>query len=177
MKKTISATISGSAFMLEEDAYEILKKYIDEIKIRLDDEEGKSDIITDVEYRISELLHEYGAGSIRAVTKEMVDRVIATIGNPAVFEEEETKHSNKIPLPDRKLMRDPRNKVLGGVCSGLGLYFGIDTAIVRIIMLLVLICYGSGIIIYLIMWIVIPNPQTATDYKILDNMTINQKKL
>lgn len=57
---------------------------------------------------------------------------------------------------EKKLQRDTQNKVIGGVCSGLAHYFGIDVAIVRVLFAIALLCFSTGFWIYLILWIVMP---------------------
>jgi len=175
MKKTITANISGTAFTLEEDAYRDLNAYIDDIAERVSEQDGGADIADDIESRISELLHEWGAGGMRVVTVQMADRVKATIGDPEIFGNPDFGKTYKNDKPMRKkLMRDTRHKVLGGVCSGLGLYFGIGAAIMRAFALILIFCFGTGFMAYLILWIAMPKPTTPADFKILEEMDAKQ---
>lgn len=74
----------------------------------------------------------------------------------------------------KKLMRDTRHKVLGGVCSGLGLYFGIGAAVMRALALILIICFGTGVMAYIILWIVMPKPKTSYDFRLLEEMDAKQ---
>ena len=60
----------------------------------------------------------------------------------------------------RRLFRDPDNKAVGGVCSGLAAFLNIDTTVIRIILLLALLLYGTGLILYIVLWIVVPLAKT-----------------
>lgn len=170
MKRTMTANISGTAFTLEEDAYRELTAYIDDIAERLSGQDGVSDIIDDIESRINELLREWGAGGLRVVTLSMVDRIKATIGDPRIFGDPNFGKSYK----GKKLMRDTRHKILGGVCSGLGLYFGVGAVIMRVFALILMFCFGTGFLAYLILWIVMPRPVTSSDFRILEEMDARQ---
>ncbi|MDE6183495.1 MAG: PspC domain-containing protein [Rikenellaceae bacterium] len=171
MKRTTTVNISGTAFCIEEEAYCQLNGYLMEITERLSNQPDAAEIIEDIESRISELLREYGAGTIRVVTTPMIDRVKSTLGSPEVFADNDyDKSRENKKMENKKLFRDTRHKVLGGVCSGLGLYFNIDPVIIRVVMLILVICFGTGIFAYLIMWIIMPRPKTEEDFKIMGNM-------
>ena len=175
MKRTMTANISGTSFMLDEDAYRELNAYMDDISARLSGQDGREDIVDDIESRISELLHEWGAGGLRVVTLSMVDRVKATIGDPEIFGDPDFGKTYKNDRPmGKKLMRDTRHKVLGGVCSGLGLYFGIGAAVMRALALILIICFGTGVMAYIILWIVMPKPKTSYDFRLLEEMDAKQ---
>ena len=76
-----------------------------------------------------------------------------------VLPEVEVEEDSKI----KKLYRDPEDRVLGGVASGLAAYFGADKAVIRLLFVLSILLGGSGIIIYLILWIITPEAQTITE--------------
>ena len=63
----------------------------------------------------------------------------------------------------RKLFRNPDDKKLGGVCSGLALYLGIDPAVMRLIFLISFFFFGTGLLIYLLLWIILPEARTVTE--------------
>jgi phage shock protein PspC (stress-responsive transcriptional regulator) len=58
--------------------------------------------------------------------------------------------------PVKRLMRSSRDKKIGGVCAGLGDYFGLDPNIIRVVWLLAIFCAGAGFLVYIILWIVLP---------------------
>lgn len=175
MKRTMTANISGTVFTFEEDACRELNAYIDDIAERLSGQVGSSDIVDDIESRIRELLCEWGAGGPRVVTLSMVDRIKATIGAPEIFGSPDfgKTYRNDKPM-GKKLMRDTRHRVLGGVCSGLGLYFGIGAAVMRAFALILMLCFGTGFMAYLVLWIVMPKPMTPSDFRLLEEMDAKQ---
>ncbi|MCW8312586.1 PspC domain-containing protein [Sphingobacterium sp. InxBP1] len=63
----------------------------------------------------------------------------------------------------KKLMRDPDDKVFSGVCSGLGHFFGIEAKWVRLLFVLFVLVGGSGVLVYVILWIVMPLAMTRAD--------------
>ena len=62
---------------------------------------------------------------------------------------------------EKRLYKSESNKVIGGVCGGLGEYFGIDPVIFRIIAVVLIFAHGAGLLIYLIAWICMPKRQTV----------------
>lgn len=165
MKKTIHINLSGMAFTIEEDAYERLSGYLKAVEERLGGGDEAEETINDIEARMAELfgpvVHHTGA----AIRLEDVEEVIKVLGNPDdyVTEEENAgkKTSTKTPpvyIPKR-LYRDPHNKILGGVCAGLGTYFNIDPVIFRLLFIVGLF-YGVSILPYIILWIAIPKALT-----------------
>ncbi|MCL2073488.1 MAG: PspC domain-containing protein [Marinilabiliaceae bacterium] len=165
MKKTILINLSGMAFRIEEDAYEQLRNYLESIALRLGDESGTSETITDIESRIAELLSAVVHSTDGVVTLSDVEEVIKTVGKPADFgwqfaEQEPKKIDN---WRSRRLYRDPNNRIFGGVCSGLGTYFNIDPVIFRIFFILGFFL-GILFIAYLLLWIIIPKANTIEQH-------------
>ncbi len=159
MKKTFTINISGSVFHIEEDAYEVLQKYMVTLKNHFGSSEEGIEIISDIEARIAEIFTEKLNGGKNAVTLEWVNIVINTMGTPESFSE---TLDDEEPQPGqekrkRRLYRDPEQTVLGGVCGGLSVYFDMDPVIVRIIfVVLTIITTGVGVLAYLILWIAVP---------------------
>jgi len=165
MKKTFTINMSGTVFHIEENAYDALQKYLINLKKYFgNDEEGK-EIIDDIESRISEIFTEKTSEKNQAVTLEWVNEVIETLGTPENFTEEAGEEE---PLAGqksrkRKLYRDPEQTVLAGVCGGLAAYFNMDPVLLRlIVVLLVLLTSGAGVLVYIILWIVVPKAVTTT---------------
>ena len=159
MKKTFTINISGTVFHIEDDAYEILQKYLVNLKNHFgSDEEGK-EIIADIEARIAEIFNEKSTDEKKVVILELVNEVIEIMGTPEDFAEEEGDEEPVAARAKRKrsLYRDPDHRVLGGVCGGLGAYFNMDPVILRIIFaVLFLITSGAALLAYLILWIAVP---------------------
>ncbi len=166
MKKTFTINISGRVFHIDEDAHEKLHNYLTKITRYFGNDADAKEIEQDIEARISELFSERLKAGNEVITIELVEEVIQIMGMPEDFSEtREEKAEEKSPLimqsRRRKLYRDPDNRVLGGVCSGLGAYFNIDPVIIRLIfILLVFLAAGSGILIYIILWIVVPKARS-----------------
>ena len=159
MKKTFTINISGSVFHIEEDAYEVLQKYMVNLKNHFGGSEEGKEIIADIEARIAEIFTEKSIDKKNVVTLEWVTEVVETMGTPENFADEAGEEEPLAGQTKRKrrLYRDPEQRVLGGVCSGLAAYFNMDIAIVRIIVVvLILVTSGAGLLAYLILWIAVP---------------------
>ena len=157
MKKTFTINISGTVFYIEEDAYEKLQNYLLKLKQYFGTGEEGNEIISDIESRIAELFGERMADRNSVVTLQFVEEVIEVVGSPediidAGIEEQEPAPGKR----KRRLYRDPDNRVIGGVCGGLGAYFNMDPVILRIIFVVLLLINGIGLIAYLILWIAVP---------------------
>lgn len=165
MKKTFDININGNVFQIEVDAYEVLQKYMVNLKNYFGkDEEGK-EIISDIESRIAEIFTEKINEENQVVTLHWVNEVVDTMGTPENFNEEQIDEE---PLAGqkkrkRKLYRDPEQSVLGGVCGGLAAYFNMDPVVIRlIVVLLALVTSGAGLLAYFILWIIVPKAVTTT---------------
>lgn len=175
MKKVVKVSIGSLAFTLEEDAFNTLNFYLNDLKSHYNSKPNGSEIIEGIEERIADLFMEKN-GKDNVVPISIVNEVIAILGKPDDFDEEESTQTNNertttTPLPaPKKLFRDTDNKVLGGVCSGLGVYFNIDRVLVRIIFLVLLIGFSlldihfggtsAMVLIYIGMWILVPEAKT-----------------
>ena len=170
MNKTISINLGGFFFHIDENAYQKLNRYFDAIKQSLS-AEGREEIMSDIENRISELFSEKITSEKQVIGLIEVDQVIAVMGQPEDYriEGDEPKASNFTyestgKIGSKKLFRDTENGILGGVSSGLGHYFGVDKVWIRIIfVLLVLAGFGTGILAYIILWAVTPEAKTTSE--------------
>ncbi|MBQ9463436.1 MAG: PspC domain-containing protein [Bacteroidales bacterium] len=157
MKKVISAGIGGRNFTINEDAYSRLDSYLNLFRSHLR-ETGKDEVMDELESRIADIFYSSIGESGRVVDLELVERVIGQLGMPdgssAAAEQEPASPGA------RRLYRDTDDVRIAGVCSGLALYFGVDTALVRIIMLVALIAGSAGFWIYLVLWIAVPKACT-----------------
>jgi len=181
MKKVININFQGRVIPIEETAYEILKQYIESLRQFFANEEGKDEIINDIEGRIAELFSEQLNKGNTCITDADVQAIIHSIGRPEDFdadlnESAGTKsnantsndagasytYAETTGLRPERLYRDENHKLLGGVCAGLANYFGIDKLVVRIIFILFTFGFGFGFIIYLILWVAIPSTASTT---------------
>ena len=161
MKKTFTINISGTVFHIEDDAYEKLQNYLLKLKQHFGTGEEGSEIISDIEARISELFTEKSDGGKTVVTLPWVDEVIKIMGSPEDIMEADEEAEAVTTKRKRRLYRDPDNRVIGGVCGGLGAYFNMDPVILRIIFVVLFLINGIGLLAYLILWIAVPKAQNT----------------
>ena len=165
MKKTIQVNLSGQVFTLDEDAYKLLTQYLERIARLYDRSPGKEDIIQDIEARIAELFLEKLSDGKQVIDMADVKAVVTILGNPEEFEEEaaEEEGYTRRSGSNRALFRDPDNRVIGGVAAGVSHYFGIDPVWLRLALAIAVIFFGTGVILYIILWIIIPEASTAAE--------------
>ena len=158
MKKTININLAGFVFYIDEDAYETLQKYLNNIRTYLGNTEGREEIIDDIESRIAELFSEKQK---QVITLNEVNDVIEVMGQPEDYmSEEEPEEKTAGQQSSKRLYRDPDSTVLGGVCSGVGHYLNIDAVWIRLIFL-AMIWSGVSILFYFILWAIIPKAETT----------------
>lgn len=172
MNKIISINLKGLVFQVEEEAFEQLQKYLEQLNRHFAKEESRLEIIDDIESRIAEMMQEI-LETKAAITAADVEDIINTMGKPSDFDidEEETRQENEekqtysTPLGNapKRFMRDTENSVLGGVCSGAGHYFGIEPLWIRLIFLFLFFAFGTGIFFYIVLWVIIPEAKTPSD--------------
>lgn len=166
MNKTININLGGLFFHIDEKAFLKLKHYLDAVNNSLnDDPQGKEEIIKDIEQRISELLSEKIKDEREVINETHIDEIITVMGQPEdyAYDGEMFNENMQTSNTYKKMYRDGKDKILGGVSSGLGHYFGIDTAWVRIIWILITLLFGTGIFVYLVLWIILPEANTTAE--------------
>ena len=169
MNKTVNINLGGMFFHIDEDAYLKMTRYFDAIKRSLSNSSGHDEIIKDIEMRVSELLNEKQKSDKHVIGLKDVDEVIAVMGQPEdyIIEDElkETKtYNSSASTATKKLYRDREKGMIGGVASGLGHYFGIDSVWIRIVLILLVFAgFGTGILAYIILWIATPEALTTTE--------------
>jgi phage shock protein PspC (stress-responsive transcriptional regulator) len=170
MNKTIIININGIVFHIEEDAYEILKNYMTDVKRHFSTSADSLEITTDIENRIAEMFSEILERESKQVIVEAdVNLVIEQMGTVADFEtadEDEKTAANSYAFNNRegrRLFRDPDDRLVGGVCAGIANYFDIDVVWVRLAFALFTPVAGTGLVLYLILWIVVPKAVTRAD--------------
>ena len=157
MKQTYNVNIGGRAYNIDADAYGLLDRYLDDISSRLNDSDVES--MEDIEARIADIFDEKISSSMQVVNIEMVRRAMAVIGRPEMFGGQKrgfSHQSSSSPHEPKRLNRSGNNKVIGGVCGGLGEYFNLDPNVIRLIAALLLFFGGLSLWVYIVMWIVLP---------------------
>lgn len=168
MKKTETINLGGIVFHIDEDAFTSLKKYLGRLEKGLGySEVDPREVMGDIEARIAELLSGRLSNLREVVTLDDINFVIEIIGEPEVINDEEKGKQQKQQTffqkrRYRKMYRDPDNRIVGGVCSGLSAYMNIDPVFLRIITIVLTIFGGSGLIIYIIFWIILPEANSPT---------------
>ncbi len=168
MNKTININLGGFFFHIDENAYQKLKRYLEAIARSLsDDPQGKNEIISDIEARISELLSERITDARQVVNEGDIDEIIAIMGQPEDYSETEESYSNDYTYKRRKtaskkLFRDTNDKFLGGVASGLAHYTNIDIIWVRLAFI-VLVASGFSPLVYILLWVLLPEAKTTSE--------------
>jgi phage shock protein PspC (stress-responsive transcriptional regulator) len=169
MNKTVTANIGGMVFHIEEHAYEKLNKYLDKIRSHFTMSDGRDEIIQDIESRIAEIFQQRNATK-EVILEPDVEHVISVMGRPEqLFGEEETQNASGATSANdtssksyKRLYRDPEDRVISGVCSGLSHRLGLDPVWLRLLFVLILFLGGSGILIYIILAIVLPKAETTS---------------
>lgn len=153
--------IGRQAFTIAVDAYGDLKKYLDALAQRIQDQE----VLEEIELRMAELLVGRNGNAEAVIVKSDVAYLKDTLGQPSDFAEDGGKDaaSEAQDLP-RRFMRDPRGRILGGVASGVAAYFGIDPLWVRLAFVALTFASGFGILLYLILWAIMPEAKTSSDF-------------
>lgn len=184
MKKTLTVNLGGTVFHIDEDAYQLLDKYLSNLRIHFRKEEGSEEIMNDFEMRISELFGERVRLGHEVITIEHVEEVINRMGKPEeIFEEEKEEekettgkrvYQEQVISGKKKLMRDPDNRVIGGVAAGIAAYMGWDATAVRLAMILLLFIpfVHWMALLYIILWLVMPLAKTAADRLIMRGKSV-----
>lgn len=169
MKKTVSINLNSFMFVIDEDAYQMLHLYLSKLESHFSQIEEGGEIVKDIESRIAEIFNSKINENKQIINIRDVEEIIQILGNVEDItgdthtentkkEKEEQKKDEK---KSKKLYRDPDNRVLGGVCSGLAEFTGISTTTWRIIFLVLIFVGQISIIAYIILWIAVPEAKTT----------------
>ena len=175
MNKTISISLAGFSFIIEEQAYEKLNKYLQALRNSLEKDEA-DEVMYDIEIRIAEIFRE-NLDKREVVNSDDVEKVIAQLGTPEAIEgqsEENTERENPQEKTRKELFRDMKKGKIAGVCAGLAQYIGIDIALMRIAWIVLCICsVGFSVVAYIILWVAVPEAETASDFLKMQGKPIN----
>lgn len=168
MKKTVTINLNGIVFHIDEDAYMLLQHYLEQLSKQFSAEDEK-EILNDIEARIAELFTEKLQNGKNVVEKPNVERVMEVLGNPSQFadndnDDTDNQHAenDKRKRTNKRLYRDPENKILGGVAAGIAAYLEWNILLVRLLFVLFLfISVGWSFLLYLVIWIIVPEATTT----------------
>ncbi len=187
MKKVININFQGRVIPIEETAYELLKQYTESLRTYFANEDGRNEIINDIESRIAELFSDRLKKGATCITDDDVNAIIANMGRPEDFEaadadlggqpnnayasqsSQSTNNSGQGTVPPQgakgfyrrgRFSRNADDKIIGGVCSGLANYLGLDPAIMRIIFVLL---FGALFWVYLLLWVIVPSESMTSN--------------
>ena len=149
VNKVVSIEIAAQVFWIDEDAYDVLCKYLEKIKKQLSHDECADDIYKDIELRIAELLFAYSSDEKKAVTMSQLEEVIEQVG---FIEGESEEFVIDETIRPKKSFLDPQNKILAGVCAGLANRFRVPAFIIRVVFVALMFLFGLGAALYLIFW-------------------------
>jgi phage shock protein C len=153
MKKVVTVHLASEVFQMEEDGFLKIQKVLRKI------ESGSvngSVLVKDIEQRIATLLKEKVSFN-GLVTCGQVEEVLTNLGYAAYLKEEPFPFSSNVfGSGYRRLYRHPFEKVLGGVCSGIAAYLNTDPVLIRALFVVLFFGFGTGLLLYLILWIVVP---------------------
>ncbi len=179
MKRTLTINLGGIVFHIDEDAYEMLYSYLDKLKKHFR-EDYSDEIMDDIEGRLAEMFNQQKIFDHYVITISDVEKVTQVMGDPDEIAGEATNQStsetssskSNYKSNNKRFFRNPDDKILGGVCSGVSAYFNIDPIWLRLVFALTIIFAGTGIMIYVILWIIIPEATTP-----LEKMQMRGKEL
>ena len=180
MNKTVNINLAGIFFHIDEDAYLKLQRYLEAIKRSFTDSQGREEIIADIEARISELFTERMKTDRQVISNKEVEEVITIMGQPEdylvddeIFEDEPNNKHYSNTSKSKKLYRDTDNSYIGGVSAGLAHYFGIDAIWIRLIWILLIFGAGTGVFLYILLWILIPEAKTTAEKLTMTGEAVN----
>jgi len=176
MKKIININLSGRVIPIEDAAYDSLQRYIESLRRYFAREEGRDEIINDIESRVAELMNDKIKKGAACVTENDINEIISAMGRVEDFEAAEgeaastssSANSNNTNSQSYqqsssnqrfkgRLYRDADDKFLGGVCSGIAAYMNVDPTVVRLIFAIITFGgFGLGFLLYIVLWIVLP---------------------
>ena len=171
MNKTIIININGIVFHIEEDAYEILKNYMTDVKRHFSTSADSLEITTDIENRIAEMFAEIlQRDNKQVIIEQDVTAVVEQMGSVEDFESAESDAKTQgsgypynANTEGRRLFRDADDHLVAGVCAGIANYFDLDAVWIRLAFAISIAFAGTGLIIYIILWMVVPKALTRAD--------------
>lgn len=172
MKKVSNINLGGYEFTINNDAYLKLEKYLNAIERRFSSSNGKDDIVYDIEVRLAELFTEDTEGG-HIISLEKIDRIQKIMGTPKEFGDEYYAAEPEMTNSVRRLFRNPEDKVIAGVASGLSAYYGLKNPLLARALFVIIALTGIGILPYIILWLVVPKARSTSDFLAMHGEPIN----
>jgi len=176
MNKTLDINIANQIFHIDENAYRVLKNYLDAIQRSLANEVSREEIIQDIEARIAELFIERMISDKQVISVEDVNAVVKIMGEPEDYhlsddDEPTAKSTHK---SSKKLYRDKESSYISGLSAGLGHYLNINPVWIRLLWILFTV-FSTGwfILIYIILWVIVPEAKTTAEKLSMKGEPIN----
>lgn len=183
MKKNITINFFGTLYAIDEDAYELLNRYLGDMKRYFSRKEGGEEIADDIEHRVAELMLELKNDGREPIDIALVKEIIGRIGNPEELDEASgegesgsaTGHRGREwfseQVSKKRLYCNPDDKLLCGVLSGIACYLGIDPVWIRLIVValailpipFIYISFWTVLIVYVILALIIPEAKTPEE--------------
>lgn len=163
MKITVSINLGGYSFNIDEDAYTELKRYLKNLELHFAGEESSSEILSDIETRMAELFRTKLTSYKQVINIEDVRQAMSVMGTPEdISDNEGPSARDKFTSPGyHRMYRDTDHRIIGGVCAGMGAYWDVEVWVIRIIFVVLAMMGGLGLLVYLILYIVIPEAKTT----------------
>ena len=213
MKTSININLFGTLYAIDEDAHQLLRQYLENMKSYFSRQEGGDEISDDIEHRVAELFWELKQAGNESITIEQVRSIIQEIGNPEEMGGQEAEATGtdsnantaeqgstgqnttgqdghlgaheaasraKSWMSQRRFYRDPQDKLVGGVLSGIAHYFGNGDPIIWRLLFVVLTLFGLAIPIipiYLVVWLCAPEAKTAEERLRMKGMEVNPENI
>ena len=167
MKKVIEVSVGRMSFTIDEDAYLKLQNYLNRFKSTIVDPIEADEVMEDVEARVAEIFMSKLKFKGQVVDLKLVNSAIEHLGEIETeqpepkMESENVNQETATNTESKRLFRDTDRKSISGVCSGLSYYFNIDVTIIRILFVIFFVFYGSGLMLYIVLWLVMPKAITV----------------
>ena len=157
MKKSININIAGIVFQIDDDAFEKLRSYLQEVNVRFRQISGGHEALDDFEARVAEIFQSR-RGLTGIITMADVDEMISVMGRP---EDMADGYEEEIPeepgyTSQRRLYRSQDERILAGVAGGIGNYLNVDPVWIRLLFIVFTFFYGFAFWVYIALWIALP---------------------
>jgi phage shock protein PspC (stress-responsive transcriptional regulator) len=176
MNEVTRIHLGRESYTIAVEAHKDLKKYLADIEQKVHDQ----DVVNEIELRMSELLIERGVTSEKVILPEDVEYLKEQLGSPIDFSDEDDTDQEKSAenRTTKRLFRDTDNAVVAGVAAGIANYTGLDAVLIRVIFVLLTIFGGGiGVVAYLLLWLLVPEAETASEKLQMHGMQVTLESL
>jgi phage shock protein PspC (stress-responsive transcriptional regulator) len=161
MNEVTKIHLGRQSFSISVEAQRSLRRYLDAIEKQVKDK----GVVDEIELRMAELLAEHGVSGDKVILPADINYLKGQLGDPKDFKEDDSDTSAEaaLPIDNKRLFRDTDHAMIAGVASGLAAYFGIDVLLIRILFVAGTIAWGGGILLYILLWLLIPEAKSGSD--------------